>query len=944
MSQERRSLFVRKLWAGVLLLSINLSFAGVGAVLLSPDFAYAATATILSDSFGSETSNAVAGWSESETSGQDARIETSTPRPDSSTAGHVRLRDNAYIYRTISTVDRSGITLSYYWRGDSQAESTDYLKVYWRTLPSGTFQEIGTHPLNTSTSSWSSLVSITLPSDADDTSIEIKFLGDNSSPSEEARVDDVSVTGTVINTDPVAEAKSITTNEDTATSSVMVATDGNGDALTYIIVASPSNGTLSGFNSATGAFTYTPATNYNGPDSFTFKANDGTADSNVGTVSITINAINDTPSFTIGANQTVLEDAGTQTAASFITGISKGPADESGQILTFTVTNDNNSLFFGQPAISSGGTLTYTPAANENGSATVTVSLSDNGGGANTTGEQTFTITVNPVNDVPNTNDDAYSVDEDSVLTIEAPGVLENDTDTEDNSLAAVLVSSTINGTLSLDEDGGFVYTPNTDFHGTDSFTYKAKDTELGNVGTVTITVSSENDTPHAVADSYTTDEDTPLTIEAPGVLGNDTDTDVGDSLSAELVEVDDEPAHGEVELNSDGSFVYTPDADFSGEDMFTYTVNDGQVDSGEAVVTINVVSQNDAPVAADQTGEDEVSILEDTAITTITLSATDVDNTEFTFSTTSNPTHGTLGIIAGNQVTYTPAANYNGSDSFTFKANDGTADSNEATVEIDITPVNDAPTIELIGLSLVSVTVGNTYVEPGVTTNDVDGGDVLTSTTTGSVDTNTVGSYALVYEVSDGQLSASTTRTVNVTALPPADVCPNIEGMQETVPEGKELTDAGCVDVAPPGVPQVPVNPPGAVGVGFLGNFGAPAGLVLGASTSTSEDLPASCGALYLTDYLRMGAKNNPAQVILLQTFLNTNLNEHLPVTGFFGPLTHGAVKRFQTENADQILAPWTPYGLSKQTPTGYVYKTTKRWINLLECKNQDIPMPQLP
>jgi hypothetical protein len=182
-------------------------------------------------------------------------------------------------------------------------------------------------------------------------------------------------------------------------------------------------------------------------------------------------------------------------------------------------------------------------------------------------------------------------------------------------------------------------------------------------------------------------------------------------------------------------------------------------------------------------------------------------------------------------------------------------------------------------------------------------------------------------------------------TPLPPevlTDVCPNIPETQATVPEGKQLTDAGCVDI-PPGVPQVPVNPPaGAVGLGFLGGGSNGGGLVLGAAT-TGEDLPASCTP-YLGDYLRIGKKNNPEQVVLLQTFLNTNLGLNLPVTGYFGPLTHNAVKQFQTENADQVLAPWTPYGLTNKTPTGYVYKTTKRWINLLQCKTLDIPMPQLP
>jgi hypothetical protein len=123
-------------------------------------------------------------------------------------------------------------------------------------------------------------------------------------------------------------------------------------------------------------------------------------------VHITVNAVNDAPSFVKGIDQTVNEDAGAQTVNGWATSISAGPADESGQTLTFNVTgNTNPSLFSAAPAISSNGTLTYTSAPNANGAATVTVTLSDNGGtangGVNTSAPQSFLITVNPVNDAP---------------------------------------------------------------------------------------------------------------------------------------------------------------------------------------------------------------------------------------------------------------------------------------------------------------------------------------------------------------------------------------------------------------------------------------------------------------------------------------------------------------------------------------------------------------
>ncbi|XQQ05819.1 MAG: beta strand repeat-containing protein [Leptolyngbya sp. IPPAS B-1204] len=165
---------------------------------------------------------------------------------------------------------------------------------------------------------------------------------------------------------------------------------------------------------ANGTLTYTPAANASGTATVTVQLQDngGTANGGVDTsapqtFSITITAVNQAPSFTKGPDQTVNEDSGPQTVNNWATGISAGP-NEAGQTLSFLVSNNNNSLFSVQPSIDSTGKLTYTPAANANGTATVTVQLKDSGGTANggvdTSAAQTFTITVNPVNDAPVVN------------------------------------------------------------------------------------------------------------------------------------------------------------------------------------------------------------------------------------------------------------------------------------------------------------------------------------------------------------------------------------------------------------------------------------------------------------------------------------------------------------------------------------------------------------
>ena len=175
-------------------------------------------------------------------------------------------------------------------------------------------------------------------------------------------------------------------------------------------------------------------------------------------------------------------------------------------------------------------------------------------------------------------------------LTVAAPGVLANDTDADGDDLTATGVTQPANGEVSLAADGSFTYTPDAGFSGTDTFTYQADDgTAKSAATTVTITVEENtgpvNTAPVAGNDAYSTVEDAPLLLPAPGVLANDTDAD-GDVLTATGAS---QPLNGTVTLAADGSFTYTPDAGFSGKDVFTYRADDGEATSAPATVTITV-------------------------------------------------------------------------------------------------------------------------------------------------------------------------------------------------------------------------------------------------------------------------------------------------------------------------------------------------------------------
>jgi VCBS repeat-containing protein len=188
------------------------------------------------------------------------------------------------------------------------------------------------------------------------------------------------------------------------------------------------------------------------------------------------------------------------------------------------------------------------------------------------------------VNDAPVANNDSYATNEDTTLTIAAPGVLANDTDVDGNSLTAALVTGPSHGTLTLNANGSFTYTPTLNYNGPDSFTYKANDGNLdSNTATVSITVNTVNDAPVANPDSATVAKNSSVAINA---LANDSDVD-GDTLTVTSFS---QGAHGTVTYSTrNKNFRYTPAKGFSGIDTFTYTISDGHGGTATATVTITV-------------------------------------------------------------------------------------------------------------------------------------------------------------------------------------------------------------------------------------------------------------------------------------------------------------------------------------------------------------------
>ena len=386
------------------------------------------------------------------------------------------------------------------------------------------------------------------------------------------------------------------------------------NTLTAAVLAPPASGTLNFLSS--GGFTYTPAANFNGTDSFTYKANDGTADSNVATVTITVAPVNHAP---VASNGALTTDEDTPASGTL------SASDVDLDALTYSIVVNGGK---GTATITNAttGAFTYTPNANANGTDTFTFKVND---GTVDSNVATVTVTITPVNDAPVAANQSVAATEDTPvpITLTASDV---DSPTLTYSIVAGPSHGTVTGTAPT-----VTYTPAANYNGADSFTFKANDGSLdSNTATVSITVAAVNDAPVAVNDSYSTNEDTPLTIAAPGVLGNDTDVD-SPTLTATLVSG---PAHGTLTLNADGSFTYTPAANFNGSDSFTYTASDGSLDSNVATVAITINAVNDAPVAV----ADHYLTPEDTALTIaapgVLANDTDVDSTTLTASLVSGP------------------------------------------------------------------------------------------------------------------------------------------------------------------------------------------------------------------------------------------------------------------------------------------------------------------
>ncbi len=537
-------------------------------------------------------------------------------------------------------------------------------------------------------------------------------------------------------------------------------TDPNGDALTAIHYSGPGSGTLL-FN-ADGSFTYTPAADFVGSDSFTYQAFDGALSSGLVTVTLNVEADNQAPSTNPDSYSV---DQGTALTVS-APGLLANDSDSNGDPITAALASGPAN---GTVSINPDGSFTYEPNSGFYGTDSFSYVANDGEDDSVTTPVQ---ITVNYV-PPPVANPDYYTLDEDTSLWVEAGGVLGND---QRESQEATLVYGVTNGMLTLNPDGSFWYTPNANFHGEDSFTYQLAENVQA---TVYLTVNAVNDPPQVGDTSYWGYEDQQI-IESSGALRNNaSDADGLDGLEVELV---GQAGNGHVEISTYGSFVYTPNANYWGLDSFTYRVFDGFEYSNPATVSLTIYSTNDPPVALDDT----FSLVEDEQCFTADLLANDFDIDGDTMNVTLPYMPG-LTQLSGGFIQYIPPANYSGTVTFTYQVNDWQWGMSTATVTFNILEVNDAPVASDDAFSIDedgSLQVGSWYGPYGILGNDTDP-DTGTAPTNAQIvsgpahgalvmdiggsftytpNANFHGTDQFTYQAVDGNGGTSNTATVSIT------------------------------------------------------------------------------------------------------------------------------------------------------------------------------------
>jgi cysteine-rich repeat protein len=571
----------------------------------------------------------------------------------------------------------------------------------------------------------------------------------------------VTVVVTPVNDAPIAADDSFAVLEDGALPLAAADLLGNdrdidGDPLVVADVRDAQNGTarLDGGN-----VVFQPDANFHGIASFVYVASDGAASASA-LVTVTVSPVNDAPTPAPDAAQTS-EDVALQIAVGDLLGNDTDIDSDALSVIAVQTPSTGSVVL-------AGGVVTFTPGADVNGAASFEYVVSD----GTTTAISTVAVTIAPVNDAPAPVPDDLATPEDTALVIPTSAITGNDVDVDGDTLTVTAVRAPVNGTVGL-TGTTITFTPSPNFSGAAHFEYVVSDGVLSAVALANVSVSAVNDAPVAVDDSRTGFEDAQIVITAASLLANDTDIE-GNALSIVAVQA---PLNGTVTLGN-GNITFIGTANYSGPARFDYVVSDGNA-TDVGTVNLTIFAINDAPVP----GPDSFTTAEDTAlvvtITQLLANDTDVDGNPLSIIGVTSASNGTV-VRSGNNVTFTPRANFAGQAGFDYVLFDGSTTAN-GRVTITVTPVNDAPipvpdavaTAEdtQVAIPVVLLLANDTDVDSTLTLVAVRNPTHGTVVQTGGAihfvpDANFNGIASFEYVVSDGQFEVAAQVTVTVTAV----------------------------------------------------------------------------------------------------------------------------------------------------------------------------------
>ncbi|AIC26249.1 VCBS repeat-containing/serralysin-like metalloprotease domain-containing protein [Rhizobium etli bv. mimosae str. IE4771] len=539
-------------------------------------------------------------------------------------------------------------------------------------------------------------------------------------------------------------------------------TDVDGDQLSVASLTA-NHGALVDNNN--GSWTFTPDANYNGPVSLSYSVTDGNGGSVPASQSFTLDAVNDAP--VLSGNAATLSAGSEDTPYTFNSAdLLAGFTDVDGDQLSVAgLTADHGALIDNND-----GTWTFTPDANYNGPVSLSYTVTDGNGGS-VPASQSFTLTA--VNDAPVHSGNAATLSagsEDTPYTFSSADLLAGFTDVDGDQLSVASLTAN-HGALVDNNDGTWSFTPDANYNGPVSLSYTVTDGNGGSVpASQSFTLDAVNDAPVLSGNAATLSagsEDTPYTFNTADLLAGFTDVDA-DQLSVAGLSAD----HGALVDNNNGSWTFTPDANYNGPVSLSYTVTDGNGGSVPATQSFTLDAVNDAPVLSGNAATLSAGT-EDTPYTfnsaDLLAGFTDVDGDQLSVSgLTAN--HGALVDNNDGTWSFTPDANYNGPVSLSYSVTDGNGGSVPATQSFTLDAVNDAPVLSGNPATLAAGTEDTPYtfnsadLLAGFT--DVDGDQLsvagLTAehgalvdnndgTWTFTPDANYNGPVSLSYTVTDG-------------------------------------------------------------------------------------------------------------------------------------------------------------------------------------------------